>query len=222
MKNIISFFLLYLIIFYSDFCKAGNEILCRNESVDLGLSVIWSSCNLGASKSTDYGSCFSWGETEEKTLPYIKASYKWMKKNKLLKYCTNKKRGKIDNKNVLENSDDVAFQQLGGSWRIPTNSDFEELENNCEKVWYSNYDSTGVSGILYLSKINGKSIFLPACGYHVYGYYMGDKKEGVYWTSNLNTMEPLTSYYYYFDSSRNKIDSFSRYYGCYIRPVMSK
>ena len=32
------------------------------EAVDLGLSVLWSTCNLGASSTTDYGGYFAWGD----------------------------------------------------------------------------------------------------------------------------------------------------------------
>ena len=32
------------------------------EAVDLGLSVLWSNCNMGASSPTDYGGYFAWGD----------------------------------------------------------------------------------------------------------------------------------------------------------------
>nr|MBP3680782.1 hypothetical protein [Clostridia bacterium] len=34
------------------------------EFVDLGLSVKWASCNVGAEKPEDFGLYFAWGETE--------------------------------------------------------------------------------------------------------------------------------------------------------------
>ena len=45
------------------------------EYVDLGLSVKWAKCNLGASKPSDYGSYYAWGETEPKA-EYTWATYK--------------------------------------------------------------------------------------------------------------------------------------------------
>ena len=36
------------------------------EYVDLGLSVKWAMCNIGASSPSDYGDYFAWGETEPK------------------------------------------------------------------------------------------------------------------------------------------------------------
>lgn len=39
--------------------------------VDLGLSVKWATCNIGAESPEDYGHCFAWGETT------VKSSYLW-------------------------------------------------------------------------------------------------------------------------------------------------
>ena len=45
------------------------------EYVDLGLSVKWATCNLGATKPSDYGHYYAWGETEPKA-EYTWATYK--------------------------------------------------------------------------------------------------------------------------------------------------
>lgn len=37
-----------------------------HEYVDLGLSVKWATCNIGAEKPEDYGAYFAWGETTPK------------------------------------------------------------------------------------------------------------------------------------------------------------
>ena len=45
-----------------------DEVTFTNESqheyVDLGLSVKWATCNIGAEEPEDYGDYFAWGETE--------------------------------------------------------------------------------------------------------------------------------------------------------------
>ena len=37
------------------------------EYVDLGLSVLWATCNIGADKPEDYGDYYAWGESETKS-----------------------------------------------------------------------------------------------------------------------------------------------------------
>lgn len=56
----------------------GNQAFCTvtvnnpgPEYVDLGLSVKWATCNLGASKQEEYGDYYAWGETE----PHYESGY---------------------------------------------------------------------------------------------------------------------------------------------------
>lgn len=106
------------------------------EYVDLGLSVLWGSCNLGASKPEETGNIFAWGETMKCTDSYHD-SYKffeyrdgWLLK-KIIKYNTKKRFGPIDNKITLDPEDDVVNLTFGGHERIPTKEEFEELIHNC-------------------------------------------------------------------------------------------
>ena len=46
---------------YSKVCD-----MVRAEAIDLGLSIKWASCNVGALSSGDKGGLYAWGETEEK------------------------------------------------------------------------------------------------------------------------------------------------------------
>ena len=78
----------------------------EHEYVDLGLSVKWATCNVGAEKPEDYGDYFAWGETKPKT-QYDWSTYKYCKgtKKTLTKYCWIKKygnKGFTDNKIVLD------------------------------------------------------------------------------------------------------------------------
>ena len=47
-----------------------TPMLSLYEFVDLGLSVKWASCNVGAEKPEDFGLYFAWGETEGYTRSY--------------------------------------------------------------------------------------------------------------------------------------------------------
>ena len=130
-----------------------------HEAVDLGLSVKWATCNIGASSPEEYGDYFAWGETEEKT-NYDWSTYKWCKGSydSLTKYCTNKYG---DNKTTLDPEDDVAHVKWGGDWRMPTLTEIKEL---CEKCSWQWTEINGVSGEKVTGP-NGNSIFLPFAGY---------------------------------------------------------
>ena len=152
-----------------------------HEYVDLGLSVKWATCNVGATTPEGYGDYFAWGETTPKTT-YNWSTYKYCNGtyDSMTKYCTDSYFGTVDNKTTLELTDDVAHVNWGGSWRIPTKAEQDELRdtNNCTWTWTT---QNGVNGYKVTSKKNGNSIFLPAAGYRSgsglnyagsYGYYL--------------------------------------------------
>ena len=43
-------------------------IINGHEAVDLGLSVNWATCNIGATKPEECGDYFAWGETSPKNV----------------------------------------------------------------------------------------------------------------------------------------------------------
>lgn len=106
----------------------------------------------------------------------------------MTKYCTNSSDGQVDNKTTLDPEDDAAHVNWGGTWRMPTKEEMEELHNECTWTWTS---LKGINGYKVISKTNGNSIFLPAAdqlyevpknvrgAYHP-GYY------GHYWSSSLS------------------------------------
>ncbi|MBQ7388798.1 MAG: hypothetical protein IJW01_05480 [Paludibacteraceae bacterium] len=100
--------------------------------IDLGLSVKWATCNVGATSPEKYGNYYAWGETEPKTT-YTWATYKWCNGSydTQTKYCTDSSRGTVDNKTVLELADDAANVNWGGAWRMPTDAECQELIDNC-------------------------------------------------------------------------------------------
>ena len=129
-------------------------------AVDLGLSVKWASCNVGASSPEECGGYYSWGEIEEKS-DYSKNTYKWVNNgdwNNFVKYCTDSSYGTVDNKTILELEDDVAHVKWGGTWRMPTFAEFQELQDNCIWEWTS---INGTNGYKVIAN-NGNFIFLPA------------------------------------------------------------
>ena len=87
--------------------------------VDMGLSVKWATCNVGADSPNDYGNYYAWGETETKS-SYDEGNCETWKK----------KIGDIGG-----TIRDVAHAEWGGGWRMPTVAEFEELRHNCIWTW---------------------------------------------------------------------------------------
>lgn len=195
----------------------------NHEYVDLGLSVKWATCNVGASKPEEYGDYFAWGETEPKEY-YDWSTYKWCRGSydTQTKYCTNSNYGTVDNKTTLDLSDDAARANWGGSWRMPTTEEQQELIDNCTWTWTT---QNGVYGYKVTSKKSGytnKSIFLPAAGYLVYSslYFAGSY--GLYWSSSLCMDSPYNSYNaldVYFSSDDVYWNLNNRRAGFSVRPV---
>lgn len=196
-----------------------------HEWVDLGLpsGTKWATTNVGASTPEGYGNYYAWGETSTKS-SYTWSNYKWCRGtyNTLTKYGylynfvgTIVDYGVIDNKKVLELSDDAARANWGGSWRMPTVEQLEELGNGSYCLW-TKTTLNGVDGYVITSKVNGNSIFLPAAG------SKGDDLAGLtsdncyYWSCNIANNYPSRAYVY----SGHRIYTPERFMGASIRPVL--
>ena len=192
------------------------------EYVDLGLSVKWATCNVGAYKPEGYGDYFAWGETQPKST-YNWSTYKWCNGsyNTLTKYCTNSGYGTYDGKSTLELADDAARANWGGSWRMPTTEEQDELRDNCTWEWTT---QNGVKGYKVTSKKKGytkNSIFLPAAGFRFDSSLSSEGSYGYYWSSStIDTGSPRSAYYLLFDSGGVSRDSYhDRYDGHSVRSV---
>lgn len=120
----------------------------NHEFVDLGLSVKWATCDLGASKPDEVGDLFAWGEVKTKD-EFTEENYKWYREGEededysymATKYNSNSEFGDVDNITRLELEDDAARVNWGGDWRIPTEDEFQELIDNCTfEVLFTNID----------------------------------------------------------------------------------
>ena len=207
------------LVVYS-FCSDKNE---RHEWVDLGLSVKWASCNVGASSPEDFGAYFAWGETDEKT-EYSNDSYTWHddpqaenESGNIISYPITKYDGK-DGRIQLERSDDAACINWGSHFRMPTKNEWEELRDNCDWVWTTLHN---VKGYLIKSRKNTNTIFLPAAGskdkYSTNNNFAG---EGYYLSSTLHPERPYSAWMMRFsDASFYLEGEYSRISGHSIRPV---
>lgn len=220
------------------------------DEVDLGLSVKWSTFDLGASMTgtrglyfqwgdiKGYGSgehCFAWRDKNEKS------SYKW--------YCVDSGSGEFgltryvingdsnsgyrnfcDGKTSLDLEDDPGAVCVGSGWRMPSVSEWEELIDPAKCRWIWGTNEAGINGYTVSSKIEGftdKSIFLPASGTMSGVSLQGLDSDGRYWTSQLSSGNSYSARSYSLSNRRpGEPESFTttddRYHGLSIRLVRDR
>lgn len=163
-------------------------------AVDLGLSVKWANCNVGAMAPEEYGSYFAWAETVSKN-SFTLGTYKWLDLSSgsgyVKKYNDKSAYGKVDNKSTLDLEDDAAHVNWGGKWRIPTLAEWQELIARCTWTLETRYGTVGALA----TGPNGNSIFLPAAGGND-GSLSGVNERGLYWTSVCVTDYAYPTYAY--------------------------
>lgn len=175
----------------------------EHEAVDLGLSVKWATCNVGANAPQDYGWLFAWGETTSKT-SYTEANYKYYSQYQYEYIGTN----------ICGSNYDVARKKWGGKWRLPTRSEVSELTSRC--TWTAE-EVEGVAGYRVTGP-NGHSIFLPSAGYKTGDTRMEQGTGGYYWTGSLDRQTPSAAYNLNFRGYDDEWSA-SRAYGFSVRPV---
>lgn len=182
-----------------------------HEYVDLGLSVKWAVCNIGANSPEDYGDYYAWGETTTKDeYSYDNYSFYYKEKSKIpvpgrIPYLMD---------NISETRYDVAYSRWGSSWRMPTSAEYGELINHARKNKAKWITYKGTNGLLITAR-NGKSIFFPAAGEKEDKNLVEVGKYGVYWTSNGSKQSTTTGHYPYADCfafDENNIDKWGPHY----------
>lgn len=128
--------------------KASNPSLTAGQAVDLGLSVYWASCNIGAEKPEDSGNYYAWGETAPKT-KFTLSNYAY--------YNSDTQQFIEIGSNICGTQYDAATVNLGSDWRLPTKEEMKELIDNCTWEWVQ---LNGINGYRIIGK-NNNSIFLP-------------------------------------------------------------
>ena len=176
--------------------------------VDLGLSVKWATCNVGANKPSAFGDHFAWGETSKKS------AYDWDT------YQYYEDDGCIDiGADISGTEYDVAHEKWGGNWCMPTKKQVKELfANTTSEVTTLN----GVTG-LKLTANNGGSIFLPHSGAYLKTelrteMYNGNRY-GQYWTSTVYEGYPGRACYFSISNGYAQMQG-DRCDGYTVRPVL--
>ena len=143
-----------------------------HEAVDLGLSVKWATCNIGACKPEERGDYFAWGETSPKDV-YTGETY--------LYYDVANNQKFIDIGTEISGTEyDAARKQWGDEWRMPRLVEVEELIDEC--TWEPM--KIGELCVCKITGKNGNSIFLPTdeefYGHFYTSQYRIDTSDGEY------------------------------------------
>ena len=142
--------------------------------VDLGLSVKWAACNVGAKSPEDFGSYFAWGETS------AKSSYSWTNYS----YGSSALDCRYIGSDISGTSYDAAYSVWGKNWRMPNEKEMGELISKCQ---ITSSTQNGVSGYLVTGP-NGNSLFLPTADTKFYNSVTGC----IYWTSTVDDYEGIS------------------------------
>lgn len=195
--------------------KSDDKVLSGtiggHEAVDLGLSVKWATCNIGASSPEGYGNYYAWGETRTKS-NYGPRTYLFFNTN-TLQYEDFGSNFSICGKARY----DVATKNWGSKWRMPTRKELEELMS---KRWNSDpiyYTRNGVNGLL-IKGDNGQSIFIPANGSMTLKDALGVGHDVNLWSGTWCGIETIGCYAYAYDYF-GKVEKEHVWLGMGIRPV---
>lgn len=208
------FFIGYLLVAVSTHAQVSSKTGSENghEWVDLGLSVKWATCNVGAVSPEGLGCFYAWGEI------YPKAIYSWSN-------CFDCLDDKGDNWSVYkidgirkiepDSGHDTARENWRGRWRMPTIYECEELDGKCTWKWTS---KNNVSGFI-ITGPNGNSIFLPATGRVSVDGLKGIGEYCGYWSSELS-FGSSAAIELNFGYSHHHITAMYRRMGNPVRPVI--
>ena len=192
----------------------GEPKMLGLEFIDLGLpsGLKWANINVGSQTPSDRGVFYAWGEVTTRS-----------------NHSDNAQNYSHYHENIGDDIGgtiyDAAQVNWKGPWRMPSKSDFEELAANCTQR-YTTYN--GRNGYLFTSKINGKTIFLPATGYHQgtnTDYNSESSWRPLYWTSTRDPENQERAYTYEIQYTREEsgpmfmVKELRGSYGFAIRPV---
>ena len=166
--------------------------------VDLGLpsGLKWATCNVGANSSEENGHYYGWGETRMKSA-----------------YTENLCNSLDCDVDISGNAFyDAAKKEWGINWRIPTETEYKELLENC-KFYTGNQNGTE---FLLAVGPNGNQIKFP-----IAGYYEGRSRNSscaLYWSS-FPKPDKKASCLYLGEDKTVCNNMLPRHYGACVRPV---
>lgn len=174
-------------------------------AIDLGLSVKWACCNVKSNSPLEQGSYYAWGETKAKS-EYTVDTYLYYDDEEYQNIGWD----------ISETNYDAAFVE-DSVWRMPTETEIEELCDKCVWQWT---EIDGISGYKVTGP-TGNSIFLSAAGSYYGANLMNNGEWGFYWSSALDRDDEEAACVLAFRDGLQIFygSSRTRSYGHTIRPV---
>lgn len=170
--------------------------------VDLGLSVLWASRNVGAPTGDKPGYYVGWADVSGQKTSTRNEDYP---------------HGELPN-SIDGSEHDIARASWAESWRMPTKSEMQELIQQCQWYWTA---INGMPGYQIVGR-TGNSIFLPAAGNRFGTDYEDVYSFGRYWTAELNKKKNNMAYMLEFSLQDKEVLTMARCTGLCIRPVINK
>ena len=162
--------------------------------MDLGLSVKWAKCNIGAKKAEEYGIYTGWGDPNGTNTSTNSSDYPYTR-------------------TIVGTSNDAATANWGSPWRMPTFVEMQELGIGCveEETTFM-----GVTGYKYVGP-SGKAVFMPRCGHREGNSTKGVGNDCFYWSGEQYSYSDDLAW----GSFSGSIGGWycKKYYGCSVRAV---
>ena len=184
--------------------------LSTQGAVDLALpsGLLWCEHNVGASRPEDPGLYFSWGNITG----HAKGSgYDFSADN-----YNSSPAAALNGDIPVSDIYDAAHHNMGSQWRMPRQSEYNELVNNCDSEWIT---QDGINGRRFTSRANGNSIFLPATGYYAGANLYEETYQGRFWLSKFSS-STYAGFIEVLDGMSPESVIQARRYGCPVRAVM--
>lgn len=229
----------YSISEYIDYKKKHPTIYTtdvQNQvAVDLGLSVNWATCNIGANRPKEFGNYYGWGEPTGTDVFGFDSESIW----KLNERFPSREDGTRPPYSIVNTSKDIVKSNWGGKWRMPTKKEVQELIDNCTIRFY---ESEGEKFIKVIGP-NGNFIIIPSAGFldGTRGNWILDYNDFAIYLYIGELYFPVSDYEYseneasylfigdriyeknnYQKIKEKKIESIERYRMLPVRPVIDK
>lgn len=205
---------------------------------------LWSPVNIDTSRPGGFAedafrykcTFFSWGNTDAHNPNSNNLfDYNWGSINDSEPWYENQIYGSTPGAALTDDiplTSDVAREICGGSWRMPTQAEFQELITNCDfmqadgstvidpAVTDKRVTVNGYRGIYLKSKINGNLLFFACCGGGTFNNWVNRGSVGRYLSTTYKDSKAYWTLTFYSEGVVSN-SNVNRFLGCPIRPVMS-
>lgn len=179
----------------NDVAGTGVSVTITSDWVDLGLPSgrKWAKGNIVQKEGggykigepTDSGAYFSWGNID----PHFSSNGSTFDDGYMFdqRYYNDNTPGSALTADIASNdaAHDAALACLGGSARLPTKEECQELIDNTDKEWTA---IGGVNGVKFMKKSDHSVyVFLPAVGYFTVDKFVGRDQVAYFWSSTYSS-----------------------------------